>query len=417
MFGAFPFGGSGVAELDPVRLAQRLQDLRDPRVERTRRHLFADLVLMTICGILCGADSYVEIERFARLHQEWFESFLSLPAGVPSHDTIARLFARLDPETLSRTLNAWARQCLSDTDAQAEDAQNSESKDTPDGEVTLRGKVINVDGKALRDSFCRAAGLPALHLVSAFCPRYNLVLAQRKVDEKSNEQTAIAPLLDQIDIEGATITADALNTQKHIAGYIVARKADYVLALKQNHPRLLNDVEGFFERGEARGCFWNENADKLPHGEITTRNNDHGRLEIRRYLCAPAPEWLDGYEEWAGLKTLIRVERTRRTQEKTNTEVAYYLSSLDLNVRRLAKAVRSHWGIENQLHWVLDIAFDEDHCRTRTGHAHENLASVRRFCLTLLKNDKTAKVGVKTKRKMAGWDNSYRSTLITRLCN
>lgn len=386
---------------EPTQLAQRFQNLRDPRIDRTRRHEFIDLMMIAICGVLCGADNFVEMERFARSHSDWFATFLSLPAGIPTHDTLARLFARLDPVTLSSTLNEWTRASL----------ENPDRFDQSDGFDT-----IAVDGKCLRASFDKASGSKALHLISAWSTRYNLVLAQQRIEDKSNEITAVAPMLDQIDIEGATVTLDALNTQKDIAQYLRGRDAHYVLALKLNHPRLLGDVTGFFDRAAQRG-FWTDQGEPLPHGSLSTRNNDHGRLETRIYTCAPAPPWLEGLDEWRDMATIVRVERIRQIGPNITTETAYYISSLPLVPSKLAKAIRSHWSIENSLHWVLDIAFDEDRSRTRKQHAGENMASLRRFTLALLKAEQTAKVGINAKRKMAGWDENYRAKLIMQLCN
>jgi len=383
---------------EPTQLAQRFQHLRDPRIDRTRRHEFIDLLMIAICGVLCGADSFVEMERFARSHSDWFASFLRLPAGIPSHDTLARLFARLDPVALANTLNEWVRT------SPARSAADEQSE------------IIAVDGKCLRASFDRASGNRALHLISAWSTRSNLVLAQQRIEDKSNEITAVAPMLDQIDIAGATVTLDALNTQKDIAHYLRERQAHYVLALKLNHPRLLTDVTKFFDQAAQRG-FWTDAGERLPHGSLSTRNNDHGRLETRIYTCAPAPTWLDGFDEWPDLNTIVRVERTRQIGPNISTETSHYLSSLPLAPAKLARAIRSHWSIENSLHWVLDIAFDEDRSRIRKQHAGHNMATLRRFTLGILKAEKTAKVGINARRKMAGWDENYRAKLVMTLCN
>ena len=386
---------------EPIQLAQRFQHLRDPRISRTRRHEFVDLLMIAICGVLCGADNFVEMERFARSHSDWFATFLSLPSGIPSHDTLARLFARLDPVALAATLSEWSRSSL----------ESSDSVATEDHEDT-----IAVDGKCLRASFDKASGSKALQLISAWSTRTNLVLAQQRIEDKSNEITAVAPMLDQIDIAGSTVTLDALNTQKDIAHYLRERQAHYVLALKLNHPRLHGDVTAFFDQAKQRG-FWTDEGERLPHGSFSTRNNDHGRLETRVYTCAPAPAWLDGYDEWPDLKTIVRVERTRQIGANIAIETTHYISSLPLVPAKLARAIRSHWSIENSLHWILDIAFGEDRSRTRNQHAGHNMATLRRFTLGLLKAETTAKVGINAKRKTAGWDENYRAKLIMQLCS
>ena len=390
----------------PFHLTGYFSTLRDPRVARTRRHDFGDVILLTLISILCGADNFVEVERFAKANQDWFQTFLPLHGGIPSHDTIARLFARLAPQSLSEALSSWIQQVSKRID---ECVSGEGSPPKPDH------KIYAIDGKCLCDSFDRVAGQKALHLVSVFCTRYNIVLAQQKVDEKSNEQTAIEPLLNQIDVAGATLTLDAMHTQKETTHAIRDRGADYVIGLKSNQPRLLEDVTGFFDRADQRG-FWTEEGEPLPHGKTRTRNIDHGRYETRDYVCAPAPAWLDSYDEWADMKTIIRVDRTRQIGTAVSSERSYYISSLPPESKRLPYAIRSHWSIENNLHWVLDVAFDEDHCRARKGHEAENLASIRRFVLSLLKTQTNVKVGFKAKRKMAGWDINYRNSVVSALC-
>ncbi len=390
----------------PFHLTTHFSNLRDPRVARTRRHNFVDLLLITIISVLCGADSFVEIERFAKANLAWFQTFLALPAGIPSHDTLARLLARLEPKPLSDALSAWIQQVN-----KLMDEHRIEQGDAPKPNL----KIYAIDGKCLRDSFDRATGQKALHLVSVFCTRYNVVLAQQKVDEKSNEQTAIEPLLEQIDVTGATLTLDAMHTQKETTHAIRRRGANYVIGLKNNQPRLLDDVVGFFDRADQRG-FWTEEGEPLPHGRQRSHTLDHGRYETRDYVCAPAPAWLNSFDEWAGLTSIIRVDRTRLIGDVVSTERSYYISSLPATSKKLPYAIRSHWGIENSLHWILDVAYDEDHCRARKGHEAENLASIRRFTLSLLKTEVSAKVGVKAKRKMAGWDPNYRNQLVNALC-
>lgn len=405
----------------PFHLTKHFLALKDPRIARTRRHNFLDLLLLTIISVLCGADNFVEIERFAKANQAWFETFLALPAGIPSHDTIARVLSRLEPKPLSDALLAWAQSISIKAatpvpeastlkhDVLQSSAQTQLQSATP--------KVYAIDGKCLRSSFDRVCGQKALHLVSLYCTRYNVVLAQQAVDQKSNEQTAIEPLIEQIDVTGAILTLDAMHTQKQTTRAIRRRGAHYVIGLKTNQERLYNDVAGFFTRSEQRG-FWTEDGEPLVCGKMKTHNVDHGRYETREYVCAPAPRWLEAFDEWSDLKTIIRVDRTRTSlsENKTTTERSYYISSLPAQSKRLPFAIRSHWGIENGLHWILDIAYDEDHSRARRGHEAENLATIRRFTLSALKADHSVKVGIKAKRKMAGWDPNFRNAIVNTLC-
>lgn len=402
----------------PYRLTSHFSALRDPRVARTRRHKFLDIILLSIIAMLSGADNFVEIEQFGKAHLPWLQTFLELPAGIPSHDTIARLFARLNPQAFSDALSAWiqdvhtkadekkAQEANPENDAQKHDAQKPPAKPPR--------KVYAIDGKKLCASFDRVSGQNALHLVSLYCTQYHMVLTQQKVDEKSHEQTAIAPLLNQFDVAGAILTLDAMHTQKETTQVIRSHEADYVIGLKSNQPRLLNDVTGFFDRADQRG-FWTDEGEPLPHGHLKCRNLDHGRYETRDYVYAPAPAWLEGMDEWQDLRTIIRVDRTRLIGDVVTSERSYYISSLPVTSKQIPHVIRSHWRIENSLHWILDIAYDEDHCRAHKGHEAQNLASIRRFTLSVLKADTTTKVGIKAKRKTAGWDHNYRAQLIDTL--
>jgi predicted transposase YbfD/YdcC len=346
-----------------------------------------DIVVLALCGVVCGADSWVEIAEFGRAKLEWFQQFLHLPNGIPSHDTFGRVFARLDPEQLQECLLAWA--------AALREASG--------------GKLVALDGKALRRSHDEASGKSALHLVSAWATENHLILGQQKVSGHSNEITALPELLGMLALEGCTVTIDAMGTQKEIAGRVKERGAEYVLALKGNQRRLYEEVQESFTLAEREGF------QGTAHDRHETVNGGHGRIERRRYWTIWDPEhiaYLDPGGEWAGLRSIGMVEAERRVGEKVSVERRYYLSSLAGQAQEFAAAVRGHWGIENGLHWVLDVAFREDECRVRMGNAPENLALLRRIALTLLHQERTAKVGVKAKRLKAAWSEDYLLTVL-----
>jgi predicted transposase YbfD/YdcC len=366
--------------------------LEDPRMARTRRHELLDIVTIALCAVICGADSWVEVEAWGATKLDWLRGFLALPNGIPSHDTFGRVFARLDPERFEACFVAWAR-----------------------GVASLAGgETVAVDGKTLRRSHDRAAGRAAIHMVSAWAAANRLVLGQVKVDEKSNEITAIPALLELLLIEGCIVTIDAMGCQTAIAAKVVERKADYVLALKENQGRLHGDVAGLFARARASGFR------DLPHDHARSVDKGHGRVETRACWVVSDPEslaWLDPSGAWAKLGCVAMVEDTRRIGDTHETEARYFLSSLPGDAAALAAAVRAHWGIENSLHWVLDVAFREDDCRVRAGHAAENLAVLRHLALNLLRRETSAKVGVHAKRLKAAWDTDYLLKVLNGLAN
>jgi len=370
-------------EQDPLlSLRRHFEGLQDPRAARARRHELLDIVVLALCGVICGADSWVDIAEFGQAKLEWFQQFLHLPNGIPSHDTFGRVFARLDPEQLQGCLVAWA--------------------------TALReasgGKLVALDGKTLRRSHDEASGKSALHLVSAWSTENHLVLGQQRVASHSNEITAIPALLGMLALEGCTVTIDAMGTQKEVARRVKEQGADYVLALKGNQRRLHEEVRESFTLAEQEGF------QGTAHDRHETLNGGHGRIERRRYWTIWDPEhiaYLDPGGEWAGLRNIGMVEAERRVGEKVTRERRYYLSSLSGQAQEFAEAVRGHWDIENGLHWVLDVAFREDESRVRIGNAPENLALLRRMALNLLRQEKTAKVGVKAKRLKSGWSENY----------
>jgi predicted transposase YbfD/YdcC len=346
--------------------------------------LLLDLLTIALCAVICGADSFVEMEQFGNAKREWLDTFLALPSGIPSHDTFGRVFAALDPDQFQACFLAWVRASVTATD----------------------GAVIACDGKTVRRSHDRGNGKAAVHMVSAWASENRLVLGQRAVDEKSNEITALPALLGLLMLKGCIVTTDAMGCQTAIARTIVERDADYVLALKENHDALYHEIQHLFADAHATDF-----AD-YDHDAAETVDGGHGRVEVRRYWTisdAATIAHLDPEGEWAGLRSVGMVEATRREKGgtgKVTREARYYLTSL-ADAATFGRAVRAHWGIENGLHWVLDIAFREDQSRARAGASAANLVVLRHITVNLLKQERTATVGIKAKRLKAGWDERY----------
>ena len=347
--------------------------MRDPRVERTREHLLEEILLLTIAAVLSGANSWNEIEDYAHAKQEWLQGFLRLPGGIPSHDTFNRVFSLLDPAELDNSFLSWVRSMAKPT----------------------AGEVVAIDGKALRGS--GAGGKKAIvHMVSAWANTNNLVLGQQRVDEKSNEITAIPKLLRALELQGAIITIDGMGCRKGIALQILDKQADYILAVKENQLHLLEDIRDSFQM--------------LPSDARATQLDcGHGRVETRTCSALGDLSLVEQAGDWPGLQSLVRIqaERYHRATGKTEREIRYYISSLRPEAARLSAAVRQHLGIENKLHWVLDMAFGEDASRKRAGNAAQNFSLILRIALNLLKHNQTSRLGMKGKRLKAGWDNHY----------
>jgi predicted transposase YbfD/YdcC len=393
-----------VVELPPTSISEHFASLTDPRVERCKVHRLVEIVTIALCGVICGADDergtteplacghlrWVAIEAFGQEKEAWLRTFLELPGGIPSHDTFGRVFARLDPDEFRRCFLGWVQAVV--------------------GEVGEQ--VVAVDGKTLRGSHDRAAGKEALHLVSAWATTSGLVLGQVATDAKSNEITAIPTLLRLLALEGATVTIDAMGCQTAIATQLVEQGANYLLALKDNHPALRERVRLAFVDARAAAGTTLPLADLTP---VVAHDRAHGRAEARRCLAIGDPAYLayiDPDGRWPNLQSVVLIESTRRVGTTSTTEDRYYLSSLPADAAHLARVIRSHWGIENRLHWVLDVTFREDHSRVRDGHAPENLAILRHFALNLLRQNRTVRGSVATKRLRAALNDRYLRSLL-----
>lgn len=367
----------------PPTLLESFASMPDPRVERTRRHKLVDILAIAVLGVICGADSWVDIVDFGQAKEAWLRGFLELPNGIPSHDTFGRVFARLDPERFRACFLDWVRAVKHLT----------------------QGQVIAIDGKTLRRSHDHAAGREAIHMVSAWATANHLVLGQVKVDAKSNEITAIPELLRLLDLSGCIITLDAMGCQREIAEQIIKQQGDYLLAVKDNQGGLHDRIQTLFSCAEHASY-----AQVESYETCGTVGKDHGRIETRRcWVISDANYALyaQSHSFWAGLRSLVKIESQRQVGGQIAMETRYYISSLAGDARQILHAVRSHWRIENELHWSLDVAFREDDSRVRKDHAPENLAILRHLVLNLLKQERTAKCGLKGKRLMAGWNETY----------
>jgi predicted transposase YbfD/YdcC len=364
--------------LNPLQqFASHFENLTDPRMERTRRHVLQDLLVIALCAMIANANTWVDIERFGKSKHAFLRRFLELPNGIPSHDTFSRVFAKLDPAALLVCLQNW----LNDLRAK------------------LGGKQVAIDGKTLRGSHDGDARPNALHLVSAWATEARLFLGQLAVDQKSNEITAIPQLLELLDLEGDTVTIDAMGCQKEIAKAIVVKKANYVLQVKDNQPTLHEAIHQVFLG------FADDDYTEPSLRRFRTIDRDHGREETRDYFIANVPADLPGAGDWTDLKSIGMVLRTRKQGGSISEEVAFYISSLPAQVKAFARAVRDHWGIETTLHWSLEVTFSEDHSRVRKNRGPENLGMLRRLVVSLLQQDTSCKASLRGKRLIAGWDD------------
>jgi predicted transposase YbfD/YdcC len=371
-------------------IQRQFATLVDPRQAMNQEHLFIDILVIAICAIIAGADDWEAVADFGRAKVEWFKRFLSLPHGIPSHDTFWRVFRLLDPEQFQQCFLAWIQAVSGVT----------------------QGEVIAIDGKKLRRSHDKGLGKSAIHRVSAWASATGLTLGQRKVDDKSNEITAIPVLLEVLDLAGCIVTIDAMGCQTEIAQAIVDKDADYLLALKANHGTLHEDVTLLFD-DLAQSHF---TAYAYDHAK--TVDKDHGRIEVRQAWTISDPAILSALrtsDKWPLLHTLVKVQAERYIGAQQTLDTRYFISSLQASAAELLAATRSHWTIENGCHWVLDIAFREDECRLRKDHGAQNFAILRHIALNCLKQERSAKVGIKNKRLRAGWDNDYLLTVLSTL--
>ena len=371
-------------------LSSYFDDIPDPRVDRTKQHLLKDILVITILAAIAGAQGWEDIENYGLSKQQWLEEFLELPNGIPSDDTFRRVFEKLDPKVLEEKLSQWLQQIM--------------------GSVCQ--EIIPIDGKSLRGSYDREKGLKNLHLVTAWASGQRLVLGQVKVEDHSNEITAIPALLELLDIAGAIITIDAMGTQTEIVRLIRQKKADYVVALKSNHPTLYNQVKDWFETAktqEFRGI-------EMSYDSRTEKG--HHRLETRKFWAVSLAKLGGVYkqEQWPGLRTIVMIERVRHLWNKTTHDVQFYLSSLPVDAQLNGRAIRQHWSIENQVHWSLDVTFNEDKSRIRSLNSPQNFALVRRIALNAVNQETTLQRSLRQKIKRAAMNNDYMMQILNCFC-
>jgi predicted transposase YbfD/YdcC len=362
-----------------VSLLRHFEGVEDPRDNRGKEHNLLDIIVIAICAVISGGENWEDIALFGQSKQDWLGTFLQLPHGIPCDDTFARVFARLNPQQMQNSFISWVKSVSQ----------------------VLKGEVVAIDGKTLRHAYDRGSDKGAIHMVSAWASANRLVLGQCKVDEKSNEITAIPELLKLLEINGCIVTIDAMGCQKEIASQILQQEADYVLALKGNQGKLFEDVKWLFQQAI------NTDFVDVDHDFCQSINKGHGRLEIRRCWTLSNLDYLTQLPLWAGLQTIALVQSERRFNGKVSTENRYYISSLPSNAALIANAVRTHWSIENSLHWVLDVSFHEDASRIRKDNSPENMAMLRHFALNLLSRDKSSKFSMRAKRNKAAWDLAY----------
>jgi predicted transposase YbfD/YdcC len=375
-------------QLPKLSLVEHFSALRDPRINRRKDHDLVDVMVISICCLLCGGEGFNDMEDFGKAKHDWFKTFLRLRNGIPSHDTFNRVFAALDPKEFLDCFLRWTQSLRQ----------------------AVPQEIVALDGKALRRAL--AKGEQMKYVVSAWAESNALVLGQWKVADKSNEITAIPELLRVLELSGCIVTTDAMGCQKKIAKEIIEADADYVLALKGNQETVHEEVKSFLdatllERQTPRpkGAKLSPAAAALASWE--TVEKDHGRLEIRHHYQSDHVDWFADRCLWQGLKSLGMIESRREVDGKVTTERRYYLCSLPLNIETFARAVRSHWGVENKVHWIMDVCFREDQSRARAGYSAENLATLRRLALNLLHREKTKKRGIKGKQLNASWDHAY----------
>lgn len=369
-------------------LTEHFALLEDPRAEHLTDHKLIDIIMIAICAVICGAETWTDIELFGNERFDWLRQFLELENGIPSHDTFGRVFAGIDTEQFQVCFASWVQAVFHAT----------------------KGQVIAVDGKQARRSHDRTNGKHAIHVISAWATANHLVLGQRKVDEKSNEITAIPELLRLLDVSGCIVTIDAMGCQTEIAEQIIDQEADYVLTVKENQGHLYEDIDLFFQLAHQN------DFQKINYTFDRTVNKGHGRIETRQCWAISGEDslqFLRDHEQWKGLRTIAKVNSQRQVESKITIETRYYISSLPNDAKKILQAARSHWGVENSLHWVLDVAMGEDDSRIRKDNAPENMAALRRIALNLLKQEKTLKRGIQGKRLKAALSPDYLLKVLT----
>lgn len=371
----------------PLNLLEGFEALPDPRLDRTRRHKLVDILVIGLCSLLSGGETFTDMEIFGKSKEQWLRTFLELPNGIPSHDTFNRVFSALDPHQFLDCFIQWVQSIC----------------------PALSGQVVAIDGKALRRALNAGDSLPCI--VSAWATENGLALGQVQVSDKSNEITAVPELLHALALKGCIVTLDAMGCQKEIADQIIEKGADYVLALKGNHATVHEEFKEYFDDAVPAETFG-------PVGKpgvmdfFETVDKDHGRIEIRRYWQTTDIHWFQDKKLWKQLNSVGMVESRRIIKEKETIERRYFLSSLPLDAQTFARAVRGHWGIENPLHWTLDVTFREDQSRARTRHAAQNMATLRRLALNLVKTDRSKKASVRQKRIRAALDTDFLMKLL-----
>ena len=369
-----------------ITIADHFAQMTDPRVERSQRHKLIDIITIAICAVICGADTWVDIESYGRAKLEWLKRFLELPNGIPSHDTFARVFAQLEPEEFQQSFLNWIK---------------SISK-------IMKGEVIAIDGKTLRHSYDSSSAQSAIHMVSAWATENRLVLGQVKVDDKSNEITAIPELLKVLSLQGCIVTIDAMGCQREIVKQIREGGGDYVITLKKNQGRLYERAEALFKEALIK------RYEGFTFSSNRISEQGHGREETRYcMMLSDIQDQIDPEGKWLDLQSVGRQDAMRVVKGLPTIETHYFISSLPNNAEILADSIRQHWGIENSLHWVLDVAFREDDSRIRKDNAPQNFAVLRHIASNLLQQEKSSITGVKNKRLKAGWDNKYLEKLLS----
>ncbi|NIA14092.1 MAG: ISAs1 family transposase [Nitrospiraceae bacterium] len=358
--------------------------LEDPRMNRRKRHLLMDIIGITVCAVIAGADGWVGVASFGKSKETWLRTFLELPNGIPSHDTFGRVFSLIAPEAFQDCFRSWVQA-----------VQNG-----------VQG-IVAVDGKTVRRSHDRSNGKKAIHIVSAWATENYLALGQVKVDDKSNEITAIPELLRMLELKGCLVTIDAMGCQRRIAQTIVDAGADYLLAVKGNQETLAEDVQQEFKHAQG------DDFAHMDHQYLETIEKGHGRIEKRQYWLTHDIEGLGTFERWPSLHAMAMCRATRTVNDETSVEDRYFITSATHNdVKKIATGIRNHWGIENSLHWVLDVAFQEDQSRIRVGYAAENMAAIRKMAINVLKASTSKKGGIKNKRLQAAWNDDYLKELL-----